>query len=88
MNITFSKGAWRDYVLWQTKDKKKVKKINDLLKDITRHPYEGIGHPEPLKEELTGFWSRRIDQEHRLIYRITILNSVEHVEITQVRGHY
>ncbi len=70
MNITFSKNAWEDYTSWLTEDKKVLKKINDLIKDIHRTPFEGRGKPEPLKYELSGFWSRRIDREHRLVYQI------------------
>jgi toxin YoeB len=69
MRITFSKNAWEDYLSWQTEDKKILRKINELIKDIMRTPYEGIGKPEPLKYDLTGFWSRRIDREHRLVYQ-------------------
>ena len=68
--ITFSKNAWEDYVYWQTEDKKTLKKINVLIKDIQRTPYEGIGKPEPLKFDLAGYWSRRIDLEHRLVYQV------------------
>ncbi len=70
MNITFSKNAWEDYTSWLTEDKKVLKKINDLIKDIHRTPFEGRGKPEPLKYELSGFWFRRIDREHRLVYQI------------------
>ena len=70
MRIIFSKNAWEDYTSWQTEDKKTLKKINSLIKDIERTPYEGIGKPEPLKFDLAGFWSRRIDQAHRLVYKI------------------
>ncbi|MBP8850304.1 MAG: Txe/YoeB family addiction module toxin [Breznakibacter sp.] len=70
MRIVFSKNAWEDYISWQTEDKKNLKKINELIKDIMRTPYEGIGKPEPLKYDLAGFWSRRIDLEHRLVYQI------------------
>ena len=70
MRIVFSKNAWEDYTSWPTEDKKTLKKINSLIKDIERTPYEGIGKPEPLKFDLAGFWSRRIDQTHRLVYKI------------------
>lgn len=70
MRIVFSKNAWEDYTSWLTEDKKILKKINSLIKDIKRTPYEGIGKPEPLKFDLAGFWSRRIDQAHRLVYKI------------------
>ena len=70
MRIIFSKNAWEDYISWQTEDKKTLKKINALIKDIQRTPFEGIGKPEPLKFKLAGFWSRRIDLEHRLVYQV------------------
>ena len=70
MRIVFSKNAWEDYTSWQTEDKKTLKKINSLIKDIERNPYEGIGKPEPLKFDLAGLWSRRIDQTNRLVYKI------------------
>lgn len=70
MRIIFSKNAWEDYLSWQTEDKKVLKKINSLIKDINRTPFEGIGKPEPLKFDLQGLWSRRIDLDHRLVYGI------------------
>ena len=76
--------AWNDYLYWQDTDRKMVKKINALIKDIERTPFEGLGKPEPLKHALSGFWSRRIDPEHRLIYRIRD----DKLEIAQCRYHY
>lgn len=76
--------AWEDYVYWQTQDKRVLKRINLLLKDIDRNQYEGIGKPEPLKYELQGFWSCRIDETNRLVYRI----KGECVEILSCRTHY
>ena len=70
MRKTFSENAWEDYVSWLNEDKKMLKKINDLIKDIERHPFDGIGKPEPLRFDLKGYWSRRIDREHRLIYQV------------------
>jgi toxin YoeB len=70
MRIIFSKNAWEDYTSWQIEDKKILKKINNLIKEIQRTPYQGIGKPEPLKFDLAGLWSRRIDLEHRLVYKI------------------
>ena len=84
MNIQFSPMAWEDYVHWQQIDKKVLKRINELIKDISRSPYEGIGKPEPLKHALSGFWSRRITDEHRLVYRVE--GSVLYV--VQARYHY
>ncbi|RLD66444.1 MAG: Txe/YoeB family addiction module toxin [Bacteroidetes bacterium] len=70
MVLSFSENAWEDYLYWQKTDKKIVKKINELIKDIQRIPFEGTGKPEPLRYDLAGYWSRRIDREHRLIYQI------------------
>lgn len=70
MRIIFSKIAWEDYTPWQNDDKKMLRKINGLIKDIQRKPYEGLGKPEPLKYDLAGLWSRRIDREHRLVYQV------------------
>ncbi|MBL6964687.1 MAG: Txe/YoeB family addiction module toxin [Bacteroidetes bacterium] len=70
MRIIFSQNSWEDYISWQPEDKKILKKISALIKDIQRNPYEGIGKPEPLKYDLAGLWSRRIDREHRLVYQV------------------
>lgn len=70
MRLVFSDNAWEDYTSWLTEDKKTLKKINDLIKDIQRTPYSGIGKPEPLKYDLSGYWSRHIDKEHRLVYQV------------------
>ena len=70
MNILFTEESWEDYLYWQTKDKKILKRINLIVKDIQRDPFSGIGKPEPLKFQLQGCWSRRIDQEHRIVYEI------------------
>ena len=83
-NIVFSDIAWSDYLYWQTQDKKTLKRINQLLQDISRNGFEGIGKPEPLKGNMSGFWSRRIDDTHRLVYRVNNGN----IEIIQCRGHY
>ena len=71
MEIVFSENGWQDYISWHNENKKNLRKINELIKDILRHPYEGIGKPELLKFDLAGFWSRRIDREHRLVYKIS-----------------
>jgi toxin YoeB len=84
MKKIFSDKAWEDYLYWQKTDKRMLRKINDLIKDIDRHPYEGIGKPEPLKHSLSGYWSRRINEEHRLIYRI----KDEAIHIAQIRYNY
>jgi toxin YoeB len=70
MNKLFTDEAWNDYLYWSETDKKQLKKINELIKDIDRTPFEGLGKPEALKLNLKGFWSRRINQEHRIIYKI------------------
>ncbi|MFH1296565.1 MAG: Txe/YoeB family addiction module toxin [Bacteroidota bacterium] len=70
MRVVFSQNSWEDYISWQSEDKKILKKINSLIKDIQRTPCEGIGKPEPLKYDLAGLWSRRIDREHRLVYQV------------------
>ena len=84
MKVVFTELSWEDYLFWQKNDKQKLKRINELLKDISPNPYEGIGKPEPLKFNYAGFWSRRIDEEHRLIYRIV---EVE-IQIAKCRFHY
>lgn len=85
MNVLFSERGWEDYLHWQQYDRKILSKINQLLQDISRDdPYQGIGKPEPLKHAFSGYWSRRITDEHRLIYRI----ANETIEIAQVRYHY
>ena len=83
-NISFTTKAWEEYCYWQTQDKRTLKRINLLLTDIQRNGFEGIGKPEPLKENLSGYWSRRIDDTNRLVYRI----NNEHIEIVQCKGHY
>ena len=80
----FTEDAWEDYLYWQTQDKKTLKRINQLLQDIERNGYNGIGMREPQRGDLSGFWSRRIDDEHRIVYRVT----EDRVEIIQCRGHY
>ncbi len=70
MKLVFTKKAWSDYLYWQETDKQLLKKINKLIKDVKRSPFDGLGKPEPLKHELSGFWSRRITDEHRLVYKV------------------
>ncbi len=84
MKLTFSTHAWDDYLYWQKTDKKILKRINLLIKDIQREPYGGIGKPEPLKHGLSGYWSRRINDEHRIVYRC----SDDTIVIAQLRFHY
>lgn len=76
--------TWIDYIYWQTQDKKTLKRINNLIKDTERNPFEGIGKPEPLKGNLSGFWSRHIDDTNRFVYRI----NNDKLEILSYRGHY
>lgn len=82
--ISFTENGWEDYLFWQTQDKKTLKRINQLLQDILRNGYDGIGKPEPLCENLSGFWSRRIDATNRLVYRI----SGDVIEVVSCRHHY
>ncbi len=84
MKISFQDEGWQDYLYWQQQDKKILQRINALLKDITRNPFEGIGKPEPLKYTLTGYWSRRINDEHRLVYTV----KDKHIIVIQCRLHY
>lgn len=70
MNILFTPESWDDYLYWQKNDKKILRRINELIKELKRNPFEGIGKPEPLKYQLQGCWSRRIDQEHRIVYEV------------------
>ena len=84
MRLVFAENAWSDYLYWQKTDKKMLKRINQLITDIQRTPFEGIGKPEPLKHALTGYWSRRIDSEHRFVYRI----EGDSILIAQLRFHY
>ena len=84
MKILFADKAWEDYLHWQATDRQVLKRINELIKDIQRSPHQGIGKPEPLRHALSGYWSRRITDEHRLVYRVenrTLL-------IAQSRFHY
>lgn len=83
--LSFDDLAWEEYLYWQDNDKKILKRINVLIKDIQRNPFEGIGNPEPLKYNWTGFWSRRIDREHRLVYQV---NDDNNIVIVQCRYHY
>ena len=84
MEVLFTENAWEDYLYWLPNDKKKIKKINELIKDISRHPSIGIGKPEPLRENLSGLWSRRISNEHLFVYSFT----EKTIYIIQLRYHY
>ena len=70
MDVRFSDRAWAEYLHWQQTDSSKLRRINELIRDITRQPFKGIGKPEPLRYEFAGYWSRRIDEEHRLVYKV------------------
>jgi toxin YoeB len=84
VKIIFAEAAWEDYLYWQPTDKKVLKRINMLIKDISRAPFEGIGDPEPLKFNWSGFWSRRINKEHRIVYTV----EGDAILIAQCRYHY
>jgi toxin YoeB len=82
--LAWTNDAWADYLYWQGQDKKTLKRINKLITDTKRSPFEGIGKPEPLKENLSGFWSRRVDESNRLVYAV----SDSHVTVISCRYHY
>jgi len=84
MNLIWSEKSWNDYLYWQKNDKQILKKINELIKAIKREPFSGIGKPEPLKHQLAGFWSRRINNEHRFVYQVEENN----LYIISCRYHY
>lgn len=84
MELSWDPSGWEDYLYWQTTDKRILKKINELIRDTMRQPFEGLGKPEALKENLSGCWSRRIDQEHRLVYKVID----NRVHILMCRYHY
>lgn len=84
MILSWASNAWEDYLYWQKTDRKVLKRINALIKDIRRQPFSGLGDPEPLKHNWSGYWSRRIDREHRLVYTVT----GDAVTIVQCRYHY
>ena len=82
--LAWTDDAWRDYVYWQGQDKKTLKRINKVIADTKRSPFDGIGKPEPLKENLTGFWSRRIDESNRVVYAV----NDSHITVISCRYHY
>jgi len=84
MKLVFADQAWEDYLYWQKQDRKMVERINKLIQETQREPFSGIGKPEPLKHALAGFWSRRITDEHRMVYRI----EGKELQIAQLRFHY
>jgi len=82
--LLFQDSAWKDYLHWQTQDKKTLKRINDLIKDIRRNHFIGVGKPEPLRGDKHGYWSRRIDESNRIVYKI----EDNRIVIVQCKGHY
>ncbi len=84
MRLVFTPHGWEDYCFWQTTDKATLKRVNRLITDVQREPFDGIGKPEPLRHVLAGCWSRRIDEEHRLVYKV----DGEDLIILQARFHY
>lgn len=88
MKLVFSERAWGQYLYWQTEDPKTLGRLNRLIKECLREPFRGTGKPEPLGGNLAGWWSRRIDQEHRLVYRVIGKGDVQALEVAQCRYHY
>lgn len=82
--LSWSEDAWSDYLYWQKTDKRNLKRVNEIIKDIQRAPFEGIGKPEPLKHNWSGYWSRRINAEHRIVYKV----EEDNILIAQCRFHY
>ena len=88
MTKIWNERAWEEYLYWQRQDKKTLTKINSLLKDISRNGYNCIGQPEPLKHELSGWWSVEIDKKNRLIFRLSEIDDIKTIEILSCKGHY
>ena len=88
MKIDFTETGWDEYVYWQKQDKKTLKRINNLIEDIQRNGHNGIGKPEPLRGSSSGWWSRRIDEKNRMVYRLIGNEVYEAMEIAQCKGHY
>lgn len=84
MKLIFAAEAWEDYLYWQKQDKRMAERINKLIRDVQRDPFSGVGKPEPLKHALSGFWSRRSTDEHRMVYRV----ANDALEIVLLRFHY
>ena len=84
MKLIFADPAWEDYLYWQKQDRKVLERINKLVQEVRREPFSGVGKPEPLRHALAGFWSRRITDEHRMVYRV----EGDHLLIAQLRYHY
>ncbi len=88
MKIVFSGRAWKDYLWWQSHDPQMLERINSLIEECLRSPFRGRGKPEPLKKDLSGWWSRRITDEHRLVYRVEAKGADQRLEVAQCRFHY
>ena len=88
MIVVFRAGAWVDYLDWQREDVKVLERLNLLIEECRRHPFTGTGKPEMLKQNLTGWWSRRITQEHRLVYRVVGKGEAQQIEVVACRQHY
>jgi toxin YoeB len=88
MKVAWTEDAWQEYLQWQKEDQKTFSAVNDLIRDIKRDPFRGLGKPEPLKHTFQGWWSRRISGEHRLVYRVSGKRDDQQVEIAQCRYHY
>ena len=88
MRLVFFPTGWEDYLHWQATDAKVLARLNGLLQECMRHPFRGTGKPEPLGGNLSGWWSRRIDREHRLVYRVTGKGEAQALEVAQCRYHY
>lgn len=88
MRVIFSSRAWSQYLQWQQEDAKTLERLNGLIEECMRHPFRGTGKPEPLGGNLSGWWSRRIDREHRLVYRVTGKGDAQALEVAQCRYHY
>ncbi len=88
MKVVFSSRSWEDYLHWQAENPEMVRRINLLIKETLRQPFVGLGRPEPLRGEMAGWWSRRIDREHRLVYRVSGKGDMQALEISGCRFHY
>jgi toxin YoeB len=88
VKLLWTDRGWVDYTYWQETDLKMVTRINEMIRDMRRGPFQGIGKPEPLRNEMSGWWSRRITQEHRLVYRVTGSGEAQAIEIAACRFHY
>jgi toxin YoeB len=84
VTLVFAEEAWEDYLYWQKQDRKMVERINKLIRETQREPFSGVGKPEPLRHALSGFWSRRITNEHRMVYRV----ESDELQLAQLRFHY